>query len=320
LQHFQKARQCAEKIEKLAASPGAGLGWRPEFLRAPEGAAWEVWRAAKLEAAARFLDCAPVRIADPRAVSQAERTELLAQMQLANAALYQWDRSPDGPGALDRALLEFCRNFGLRAVEDHRSANGDGVVRIEISRGAQGFYIPYTDRPIAWHTDGYYNFHGPERCILAMILHCVAAAQDGGENRLVDHELAFLRLAESDRAALALLLHPEAMTIPEATDEAGRCRAENRGPVFFLAPSGALAMRYTARKKNVEWRDAATRAAAAALLALIEAEPLARCEKLRAGQGVLCNNVLHDRAGFANGAAARQLRRIRFHNRIDWEV
>jgi alpha-ketoglutarate-dependent taurine dioxygenase len=304
----------------FAGLRGSAARWRPEFLGAPEGAAWEIWRSAKLEAAALFLDCAPVGIADPRAVSPAEMMDLRAQIALANAALYQWEFAPDGADALDRALLDFSEKFGLRAVEDHRSANGNGVVRIEIARGAQGFYIPYTDRPIAWHTDGYYNYHGPERCIHAMILHCAAAADEGGANRLLDHELAFLRLADADRAALALLRHQDALSIPEATDEAGLFRAENRGPVFFLTASGALAMRYTARKKNVEWRDAATRAAAAALLALVEAEPLVRREKLRAGQGVLCNNVLHDRSGFANGAAARQLCRVRFHNRIELEA
>ena len=320
MQRVQKALEGADIDGKPVGLRGAATRWRPEFLRAPEGKSWEIWRSAKLEAAALFLDCAPVAVADPRAVSQAEMANLRAQIALANSALYQWELAPDGADALDRALLEFSQNFGLRAVEDHRSANRNGVVRIEIVGGAQGFYIPYTDRPIAWHTDGYYNYHGPERCIQAMILHCAAAADEGGANRLLDHELAFLRLADADRAALALLLHQDAMSIPEATDEAGRFRAENRGPVFFLTPSGALSMRYTARKKNVEWRDAATRAAASALLALIEAEPLVRREKLGAGQGVLCNNVLHDRSGFANGAAARQLCRVRFHNRIELEA
>ncbi len=136
---------------------------------------------------------------------------------------------------LDRALLDFSAAFGLHAVEDHRSANRNGVVRIEVSGGARGFYIPYTDKPIAWHTDGYYNYHGPAKNVQAMILHCAEAADEGGENRLLDPELAFLRLAEFDVSALRLLLHPEAMIIPEARDEAGRVRAENRGPVFFLA-------------------------------------------------------------------------------------
>jgi hypothetical protein len=109
------------------------------------------------------------------------------------------------------------------------------------------------------------------------------------------------------------------MVIPEARDEAGRVRAENRGPVFFLNDSGALSLRYTARKKNVIWRDDATREAAATLFSLIQSEPLVRREKLRPSQGLLCNNVLHDRAAFSNGAASRLLCRVRFHTRIESE-
>lgn len=314
MKFFGQARKSAE-TQKLLREPPF---WRPEFLTDPAGASWRDWRAAKLDAAARFLQCAPVRIANPRHVSEAEKAAVRQKIGLANAALYQWEKTPADAENLDRALLDFSAAFGLRTLEDHRSANSNGVVRIEVS-GARGFYIPYTDKRIAWHTDGYYNYHGPAKNVQAMILHCAAAADEGGENRLLDPELAFLRLADSDICALRLLLHPEAMTIPEARDESGRIRAENRGPVFFLNDSGALSMRYTARKKNVIWRDDATREAAANLLALIEAEPLVRREKLRPGQGILCNNVLHDRTAFANGAASRLLCRVRFHTRIDPE-
>jgi len=319
MRHFQEARQSAGNAGVLAATDSPGARWRRDFLSNPAGEAWEHWRAAKLAGAQDFLACAPVRIADANHVSQAEHAALRAQIALVNVALYQWETAPTDSETLDRALLDFAGAFGLRALEDHRSANGNGVVRIEAVDGARGGYIPYTNRRIAWHTDGYYNYSGPARSVQAMILHCAAVADEGGENRLLDHELAFLRLADSDVSALRLLLHPQAMVIPEARDEAGRVRPENRGPVFFLGASGALSMRYTARRKNVVWRDEATRDAAAALLALIESEPLVRRERLRPGQGLLCNNVLHDRAAFHNGAASRLLCRVRFHNRIESE-
>ncbi len=320
MKFFQKQREVNE-LYGLVRNPSAtGPRWRLEFLAAPEGEAWRNWRDAKLEKTARFLTCAPVSIADPRLLSQAEKDALHKQIALANMALYHWRRTPADADALDLWLLDFSSAFGLRAVEDHRSANRNGVVRIEVAKGGRGFYIPYTDRPISWHTDGYYNYHGAARSVQAMILHCAESAEQGGENRLIDHELAFLRLAETDRAALALLTHPEAMIIPETTDEDGKFRGENRGPVFFLTESGALAMRYTARKKYVEWRNAATREAAATLLALLEFDPLVRRERLEPGQGLLCNNVLHDRAAFSNGAAPRLFCRIRFHNRIETEA
>ncbi len=282
-------------------------------------AAYRHWRADKLARAQSALAYAPVAIADPRAVAPQERAALLAQIADANMALYHWRATPPDDDVLDEWLLGFTEGFGLRAVEDHRSANRNGVVRIERAEGVgRRGYIPYTDLPISWHTDGYYNYHGREHCVQAMILHCGRAAEGGGENRLLDHELAYLRLRDADPEAVRLLSHESAMAIPEATDELGRFRGENVGPVFFLDGGGALSMRYTARKKYVVWRDEATRRAAERLLALIEAEPLARRLKLRPGQGVLCNNVLHDRARFTDNAQnPRMLCRIRFHNRIE---
>ena len=113
------------------------------------------------------------------------------------------------------------------------------------------------------------------------------------------------------------------MTIPESVEGNGRVRPENVGPVFYIAsagpptPGGALGMRYSARKKFISFRDAATRAAADLLLDLIESEPLTRRVRLEAGQGLICNNVLHDRSAFADEpGSARRLYRIRFHGRV----
>jgi hypothetical protein len=300
-------------------SRGDESGWSPSAFSLEDKDSWRRWRDIKLRQAESARDAPPTLIEDPRSVSAAERRALLAQVVATNFALYEWRIAPSDEDALDEWLLAFTGSFGLRAREDHRSANGNGVVRIEVAReGGRAGYIPYTNLRIAWHTDGYYNYHGPSNCVRGMILHCAAAASQGGENRLLDHELAYLRLRDSDEEALRLLMHPQAMTIPEATDDSGRFRATNAGPVFFLDDSGALTMRYTARKRFVEWRDEATRGAADRLLALIESDPHVRRLKMAPGQGLLCNNVLHDRAGFENDADTwRRLCRVRFHNRID---
>jgi hypothetical protein len=315
------ANQLQERIKTtFYHGDGAWIdGWRAAVFDLEADDDWRRWRDWKLQKAAAAATMAPVGIADPNALSDGERRALLDQVAAANYALYEWGATPGDVDALDAWLLAFTRAFRLRAVEDHRSANRNGVVRIEVVReGGRVGYIPYTDRRIAWHTDGYYNYHGPSDCVRGMILHCASAAAEGGENRLLDHELAYLRLRDDDPEAVRLLMHGQAMIIPEATDDCGRFRATNAGPVFFLDSSGALAMRYTARKKYVEWRDGDTRAAAERLLALIEAEPLARRVRLAPGQGVLCNNVPHDRSAFQDdGRSPRLLCRIRFHNRIE---
>ncbi len=294
--------------------------WAPgAVLSLGDAAAYRSWRREKLARLERMQNVAPTEIDDPCSLTKVETDSLRAQIACSNMALYRWSAPPSDEQALDACLLAFASQFGLRAVEDHRSANCNGVVRIENARGGgRGFYIPYTDKPISWHTDGYYNYHGPENAVRAMTLHCARAAVEGGENRLLDFELAYIRLRDEDEAALRLLMHSRAMTIPETTDDAGRFRARNEGPVFFVDAQGRLAMRYTARKKFVEWRDEPTRRAAEMLLALIEGESLARRVRMEAGEGVLCNNVLHDRTRFADGAgAARLLCRIRYHNVIN---
>lgn len=316
---FSFSPQEHEKTNDYHGADASRHGWRPAVFALEEEEAWRRWRAWKLQKAEVATNAAPVAVGDPNALSARERKVLLDRIAATNYALYEWGRTPGDLDALDGWLLAFARAFRLRAVEDHRSANQNGVVRIEVARtGGRAGYIPYTNLRIAWHTDGYYNYHGPAHCVRGMILHCAAAAAAGGDNRLLDHELAYLRLRDDSAEAVRLLMHPQAMIIPEAADDSGRVRAANAGPVFFLDSSGALAMRYTARKKYVEWRDAQTRAAAERLLALIEAEPLACRVRLRPGQGVLCNNMPHDRSAFQDdGLSPRLLCRIRFHNRIE---
>ena len=79
-------------------------------------------------------------------------------------------------------------------------------------------------------------------------------------------------------------------------------------------------MRYTARKRNIRWReDAATKAAVRALDRVLSEDPLIMRVKLEPGDGVVCNNVLHDRIGFETDprpVAGRLLYRIRSYDRI----
>ena len=221
-----------------------------------------------------------------------------------------------------RDLILFGRAFGLVAIEDHRSAEADGIVRIEVvDQGGRLGCIPYTDKPINWHTDGYYNFHGPDRAVRAMLLHCMRPAAKGGVNRLLDPEIAYIRLRDSDPGHIEALMHPDAMTIPASVEANGRVRPENVGPAFYVDPrSGALGMRFTVRKRNVAWRDdPATRLAVAKLEAVLHEDPLIVEARMEAGQGVICNNVLHARTGFApskDAGRGRLLYRVRYADRF----
>lgn len=80
-------------------------------------------------------------------------------------------------------------------------------------------------------------------------------------------------------------------------------------------------MRYTVRTRSIHWRDdPMTRKAAQELIDLLSGdEPCIARVKLTAGQGLLCNNVLHNRTSFDAELATQSDRlmfRIRFHNRV----
>lgn len=284
--------------------------------------AYALWRDAKLAAYPREVTDLLVPVADLAAPTAEERAAVLDLLRRANMAVYRTGELGHDAAGVRPALRALGAAFGLRAVEDHRSAEADGIVAIEAvadDGGGRFGYIPYTTRPISWHTDGYYNYHGPENAVLAMVLHCVRDAAEGGISGLIDHDIVYIRLRDRDPAFIAALMHPEAMTIPEGEEAGGRPRPDNAGPVFFVEPAkGALVMRYTARKRYISWRDdITTRRAMAALEEVLETDPLIVRYKLLPGEGLICNNVLHNRTAFADGeGAGRLLYRVRYHDRI----
>ena len=294
----------------LAPAPDARSAATPFDLRETE--TYRRWREAKLAAYPRGA-AAVVEIGDPRALSRAEHEALLERCRRYNFAVY----ASRFRGADKDAARLLGRQFGLTHLDRNALADDDGVTPLAVcAEGARSGYIPYTDRAIRWHTDGYYN--PPGRQVAAMILHCVSEAESGGENAFLDHELAYVALRDADPRLVQALMAPDAMTIPAGVDEAGVVRAARIGPVFRVDPHGDLHMRYTARTRSVVWRQDATTAAAVALLAatLEDSRHVVRV-RLTAGMGVIANNVLHARAAFRDGGARRRLLyRARYCERI----
>jgi len=286
-------------------------------FRLDDDRAWRDWRARKLAGLPSRVDDLVVEVGDPRALTRAERAAIASRCRATNMAVYASSRR-EADKALPRSL---AAQFGLARLDRNWLADDDGISSVAVAPGggARGDYVPYTNRAIRWHTDGYYN--PPERTIRAMVLHCVAKAAAGGENALMDPEVAYLRLRDEDPALVRALMRPDAMTIPERTDEDGVARPAQSGPVFSVdASTGALHMRYTARTRSIEWHaDADVRAAVAALERLLATpSPWIHRITLEPGMGILCNNVLHDRSAFTDDPARpRLVFRARFHDRID---
>jgi alpha-ketoglutarate-dependent taurine dioxygenase len=306
----------------FAAPPRPAVAGRAAAFSLDGDQAYRRWRDAKLANYPRSADELTVDVAALATPTPAETEAVLSACRRANMCLYRSRQHLGDAVATRRALGSFARHFGLSHFEAHRSADADGIVALEVAaEGGRLGYIPYTNRPIGWHTDGYYNYESPAQMIRAMLLHCVRNADMGGENGLLDHEIAYIRLRDENPEFIAALMHPEAMTIPANEEADGKVRAENTGPVFALdLDTGGLTMRYTARKRNIRWReDAATQAAVRALERLFSDDPLILRVKLEPGGGVICNNVLHDRIGFEADEGTRPgrlLYRIRSYDRI----
>ncbi len=285
--------------------------------------AYARWRDAKLASAPRTLEALVVEVRDPRCLTKAERLAILSCCQRANMAIYA------GPDlGEDRTVPRLLgEQLGLLRFDHNPGADEDDITALQVAShdNTRTDFIPYTNRPLHWHTDGYYN--PPERQIHSLLLHCVRSAQIGGGNALLDHELAYLLLREEDPALVAALSAPDAMTIPAYVQEGQEIRAASVGPVFSVSKCGHLHLRYTARTRHVVWRgdpvmsgDSATvttQAAIAALVRILNTTPYVLRGTLAPGQGLVANNVLHDRTGFTDDPEnPRLLYRARYYDRI----
>ncbi|MCB2016221.1 MAG: TauD/TfdA family dioxygenase [Hydrogenophaga sp.] len=279
--------------------------------------AYAQWREARLAEQPQRLDDLIVEVADPRRLSDAERDALLRTCARANMAIY---RSPivEEDKSLPRLL---GAQLGLHRLDANWLADEDGISPIAVSAarpGARADFIPYTDKPIRWHSDGYY--HPEARRIEGMILHCVRAAGEGGVSGMVNHDRLYIELRDANPAWVRALMAPDAMTIPERTDEQGVARPEQSGPVFTVVSAGTgLHMRYTARTRSIAWKDDAdTRAAVAYLEKLLASDvPWIFRTTLQPGMGIVSNNVPHERSAFTDDPRSpRLLYRARFLDRV----
>ena len=253
-----------------------------------------------------------IEIDDPRRPRKAEREAIADRCARFNLALYRFTRDRDRTDP--DALSAFARAMGLARRDRTLGADRRGIASVRVAPETRGpELIPFTSRALNWHTDGYYN--APGRIVRAVVMHCAAPAASGGENTLLDPDLVYAAMHDRDPALVEALAHPRAMTIPEHRADGKLVRSVRTGPVFrFLDDPPRLDMRYTARTRSIRWRpDAATARAVAVLEAAIASLSAHHVQvRFEAGEGVICNNVLHRRAAFVDGEGSnRMVLRIR---------
>jgi alpha-ketoglutarate-dependent taurine dioxygenase len=291
------------------------LTWPRSPFALDDPDSYRAWRAQKLSVAG-MPDV--IAVGNPGELSETERRALLQTGQARNFALFRVASPPEN---VDQALRAFGRRIGLLDLDQNLCAEDSGVTAITVkATETDHTYIPYTNRPLGWHTDGYYN--AGDHQVRAWLLYCARPAAEGGDNELFDHEIAYIRVRDENPDWIRALMAPDAFTIPSNTEHGEEIRPDHSGPVFSIsATDGSLHMRYSARQRNVIWKDdALTRDAAAFLLDLFKGgdDHIYRY-RLQSGEGVISNNILHRRDGFRDGptsGAKRLIYRARYYQRL----
>ena len=282
-----------------------------------DDSSYQRWRDAKLHDYPQEIDQIMVDVKDFGQLSSVEHQVLVNLCKKTNMVLY---RSAVPLKSKDQ-LKNICQTFGLIKLDKNLYADDDGISALKVTAEKRQYdYIPYSDKPIRWHTDGYYN--KLENSIRAMVLHCENPSLSGGDNQLLDHEIVYILMREENPQYIHALMQPDALTIPANIEQDTVIRPAQSGPVFSVDPqSGNLHMRYTARTKSIEWKqDPGIQEAVAFLEHLLSSDmPYIYRYRLQANEGVLSNNVLHGRTKIENGEAHSQQRimyRARYFERI----
>ena len=254
-----------------------------------------------------------VVIDDPAQLSGKERQALLDNCRRYNLSFYRLRRRHASAVSDKQTLLRLTTQLGLHRPLSNPCADADCISHIKASsRGQQ--YIPYTNKALGWHTDGYYQ--QGEDAVLSFAMHCARPAAVGGDNHYVDPAALYALIANENPDYLSALRHPQAFSIP-ANTRAGDERAACSQAVFSFDHDGHLRMRYTQRARNIRWRDDANTRKAVAFIneALDRPSRFRLRHKLKAGEGVIANNVLHKRSAFSEDP-----RRTRLLYRMRWPM
>ncbi|VAW51672.1 hypothetical protein MNBD_GAMMA05-1510 [hydrothermal vent metagenome] len=283
----------------------------PFVLR--EQSAYEQWRNERLSYGLPKINDLLVDIDDPYHLSEGERNALLSRCEQFNMAIYQLRNAE----VKEKSLVhELGQQLGLVNLDANLRSDEDSVSSLEVRNQAGNQYIPYTNKALSWHTDGYYNYL--DKQIYGILMHCVRPAAEGGVNSLLNHEDVYIKLRDANPAYIEALMHPEAMTIPDNVEAGKVIREAQTGPVFMVKDNGRLHMRFSARKRNIIWRDTQETTKAVEMInALMADDDNIFKVALKSGQGIICNNVLHNRSGFKDSETQqRLLYRARYYDAV----
>lgn len=287
--------------------------------------AYKQWRNYKLSASPNFKqvnhDEIFTTIENAQSINDKERLTLSLSCNQNSMALYRLKKPSQNT---KKDILLLAKQMGLNTLDSNLCADEDSLTSVtKTSHKGQHEYIPYSNKRLSWHTDGYYNT--TKRQINGMLLHCASPAHEGGESLLLDHEIAYLLLRDENPDYIEALMQADALTIPANILDGKIIRDVQTGPVFSISNDGKLHMRYSARQRNIEWKQNTPTLEAVSFLknlwedSFINNSPHILRITLQAGEGVICNNILHCRTAFVDSDDAskkRLLYRGRYYDRV----
>ena len=273
--------------------------------------AYKQWAEEKLESFTPKIDDLMVEIMNPLSLTKSEKSRIKTLIKNYNMAFYNISgKSRD----IRKSLLFLSQEIGLGDYELDSKSDENGLTPIKVSSEEKigDEYIPYTNKSLNWHTDGYYNDNN--KPIFSWLLHCESPSDEGGENKYMDHEIAYI-LFNQKYENLYTLMKDTTYTIPENKKNK---RPNIVGYVFsFDNKYNKLHMKFTMRANNIFW-DSESLSAINNLKSLINnSVDYHLIHKLTEGQGVITNNVIHMRSSFTiSKNKNRLLYRLRSKKRI----
>jgi len=260
----------------------------------------------------------PIEISADGSISKNELALFSARIRDYNFAVY---RVTNNDRFETSGIKNLARQIGLKELDAHLCVGEDLISTItdtsQISGDLRRTYIPYSNKALSWHTDGYYNpFH---QRVQAFILYCQHAAGSGGDNSFIDPEMIYLHLRRENPAYIEALCKADVMRIPENMQDQTCIRAETASSVFQVSEDySQLDMRFSQRKRHIIWRDDTTTHQALEYLNDLLNAGSAWCinYRLQSGEGVISNNVLHRRSAYKDDVEPRLYIRARYYNRI----
>tara|TARA_B100001063_G_scaffold42881_1_gene36698 strand:- start:2282 stop:3112 length:831 start_codon:yes stop_codon:yes gene_type:complete len=252
------------------------------------------------------IDDLKVKIHDINHASIEEIGNIKDKINKFNCCIYK-----SQAGLINQAnLISFAQSIGMKTYDSNNIDNSPVSCIMPLKSKGKINYIPYTNKQLNWHTDGYYD----EKPIFSWLLHCEEPASFGGENYLLDHELAIREyILKHDN--LDSLSRSDAFVIP-GNAYAGRdstkgyiCDINNKYRRFH--------MKFSMRKEHMDLNEKSK-------IAIMRMKKIIKedCKKyyltykLSKNEGIVTNNILHGRNSFEDGKVIRKLYRIRSYERI----